>query len=1187
MPEARPYIKLGIADLESIFEAAHSDRGICQALANELSHRSTERAKTLLLRIQRVQASSPSPEPAPNVVTTRRQARDATNQKVDGPAGLPPVIAVWPAAEHAAQPRRDPLPCGNPSLAVLSAWTALEALSPQTYRYPADLANGDKQCVARIDEGDLPWSLGERSRSKRQLYYQVILGSIPVDRATDELIKTFGEDEERGRKEREKAAIAAILLDRNGLLLDANAVAVSSFAWALPIALAGELTGLNAWTAAERELVEGLTKQLDTTDAHGNKSPLDAATIRRAFQWLVEALKLPAGLREEPSFALRVFHYYKAKNPPEVALLNSFFLADLARAATLVGAGKQGRALSRYLGMEQVPASGNLLESPEVIEKLVSPTVTPRARWPAPGGHPLVTLQQAAVNAARSDLNADGAGIVAVNGPPGTGKTTLLRDVVAACVLDRAAAMARFDDPVAAFRTTGQKVAAGDRAFLHLYGLDESLKGHEVLVASSNNKAVENVSRELPSLKAIGREMAYFRTVSDRLLSRRSDDGELLCGEPTWGLIAAVLGNALNRSAFQQALWWDEDRSLRLYLKAAKGDDVVREVTDTSGKIVRREVPTVIQAEAPPSPEQAKVNWRKTRERFTALQADVEVEFRALETVRQTCLKLAPAREAFLAARAAFDIASSGNAEKTRIATEAVSTRHACEGETEAARRREQQALAERPGWWHRLFNTNVAQRWRALYSPLAAELSNSRVRTAKAAALQEVADNELRQAEARLKSSQARLESAQTEFASVEQSIEQHRHRLGARMVDEQFFQQDHAHWNLASPWLPDTLHRKREDLFALALDIHKAFIDSAAQKIAHNLGILVGAMHAGALKEDAKRTLLGDLWSTLFLVCPVVSTTFASVDRMLGDLPPSSFGWVLVDEAGQATPQSAVGLLMRAKKAIIVGDPLQIPPVVSLPQRLVVEVAKYFGVDPNRWLAPDASVQTLADEASRLKAEFRADVGVREVGLPLLVHRRCQEPMFGISNRIAYDGQMVFAAGEVVAGPVYRSLGVSRWLNVDAPADSKWCPAEGEAVLALLEKLAAAGVLRPDLYVITPFRVVAHELRERIRKASGLLDRLGIDSTEWLRDRVGTIHTFQGKEAEAVVAVLGAPAAAHLGARRWAASSPNILNVMVSRAKQGLYVIGSHAAWSTIGHGRALASALPLEGHLEARPE
>jgi hypothetical protein len=183
----------------------------------------------------------------------------------------------------------------------------------------------------------------------------------------------------------------------------------------------------------------------------------------------------------------------------------------------------------------------------------------------------------------------------------------------------------------------------------------------------------------------------------------------------------------------------------------------------------------------------------------------------------------------------------------------------------------------------------------------------------------------------------------------------------------------------------------------------------------------------------------------------------------------------------------------------------------------------------------------------------------------------------MFDISNRIAYDGQMVHAVAAGSVGPIGRVLGASCWLDVDGGATTKWCPAEGEIVVRLLAQLAAAAVRQPDIYVITPFRIVAQELRRRLEAERQLFQQLDVDLDDWLRNRVGTIHTFQGKEAEAVIAVLGAPMAAQQGARRWASGTPNILNVMVSRAKDRLYVVGSKAAWGAVGHCRELADTLP----------
>ncbi len=1189
MATCRPHFNKSIADLEALHAAGANDRRLTGELLDELEHRSTDRAAALARRLRELQLSAvapvstvepPSPLGARRPETTPRTAHPPARASPSVAIKRSPTAAVGQPVVVASLSSGLPRPSGasadEPS-SVLASWIALEALSPQTYRRPADLVSGDQRCVAALDGGELPWERGERSRPKQQLYYQIVLGSIPMDSATDELIKAFGADEEQGRREREKAPIAAILLDRNGLLLEGNSVAVSSFAWGLPIALRGDLASLGAWTTAERAHVNELTQQLLRVNSQGEALPLDVVTIHRAFEWLVVALKIPSNLHEPPSFVLRIFHHFKSKNPPEVALLNSFFLADLSRAASLVSGRKTGKALARFLGIEKVQHQSNLLKEHSTLEELVAPSRFPAAKWPSPGGHPLVTLQQVAVNAARSEFSSDDSGLVAVNGPPGTGKTTLLRDIVASCVLDRAKAMVAFDDPTTAFRTSGQRVAAGDRAFLHLYRLDDSLKGHEVLVASSNNKAVENVSRELPAASSVGRDIAYFRTVSERLAAKRNEHGVQIAGDPTWGLIAAVLGNALNRNAFQQAIWWDDDRSLRLYLKAAKGDSVVREILDEAGNVVRRVVPTVIEREVPPTPEQAKINWKKAQQEFKLLLAEVEAEIRKLENVRKICKQLAPARAALAAAENECRVASIGLHRCLHELAVAGADRTAAAALAEAAARSERQAMAARPAWFARFFHTASFRTWEAIHGPLATQSAAASLRLESAIGDRNDAEQRAKTATTAAQIAQARNDTLRIELTDVVTAIADYRRVLGERLVDEGFFEQEHDHWNMVAPWMPDALHRKSEDVFAAALSVHRAFIDVNAQKVSHNLGVLMGAMHAGAFQEEAKRALLPDLWSTLFLVVPALSTTFASVDRMMGDLPSSSIGWLLIDEAGQATPQSAVGALMRAKRAIVVGDPLQIPPVVSIPPRLVTEICKHFNVAQAQWAAPDASVQTVSDEASRLQAEFRADVGVRTVGLPLLVHRRCQEPMFGVSNRIAYDGQMVYAAGPRLDGPIGQALGSSSWVNVDGTAITKWCVAEGEVVVQLLERLATSGVLRPDAYIITPFRIVAQEMRRRLGEETALLERLQVDPDTWIRERVGTIHTFQGKEAEAVIAVLGAPMTSQQGARRWASSRPNILNVMVSRAKRNLYVVGSKSAWGTLGHTRTLADALP----------
>ena len=75
-----------------------------------------------------------------------------------------------------------------------------------------------------------------------------------------------------------------------------------------------------------------------------------------------------------------------------------------------------------------------------------------------------------------------------------------------------------------------------------------------------------------------------------------------------------------------------------------------------------------------------------------------------------------------------------------------------------------------------------------------------------------------------------------------------------------------------------------------------------------------------------------------------------------------------------------------------------------------------------------------------------------------------------------------------------------------------------------------------------------------------------------------MGTVHSFQGKEAESVILVLGAGRGAKPGSRKWAAGTPNLLNVAATRAKRSLYIVGNHDLWSGVGYFIEAADMLPV---------
>ena len=173
----------------------------------------------------------------------------------------------------------------------------------------------------------------------------------------------------------------------------------------------------------------------------------------------------------------------------------------------------------------------------------------------------------------------------------------------------------------------------------------------------------------------------------------------------------------------------------------------------------------------------------------------------------------------------------------------------------------------------------------------------------------------------------------------------------------------------------------------------------------------------------------------------------------------------------------------------------------------------------------------------------------------------------MFGIANRIAYDGRMVFATMEG-ASPIRKILGPSAWIDVEAPSTDKWVEAEGRLIAVAISKLCQVLPELPDLYVICPFKMPARRLRVLLLDTPGVLPDLSkTERKKWIEKRVGTVHTFQGKEAEAVILMLGAGRGAKAGSRVWAGETPNLLNVAATRARRVLYVVGNRAEWQSAG--------------------
>jgi hypothetical protein len=285
---------------------------------------------------------------------------------------------------------------------------------------------------------------------------------------------------------------------------------------------------------------------------------------------------------------------------------------------------------------------------------------------------------------------------------------------------------------------------------------------------------------------------------------------------------------------------------------------------------------------------------------------------------------------------------------------------------------------------------------------------------------------------------------------------------------------------------------------------------------------------------------------FSELLRRLPAWATTTMSA-RVLPP-KPALFDLVVIDEAAQCSIPAVLPMLYRARRALIIGDPRQLPPVITLPAHEEPQHQAEMGLS-SEWLESRRLVYT----RNSAYDAFAAVAG--QIHL-LDEHYRCHPDIVAGPNRHVYQGRLTILTDPTrLTAPAEPAV---RWQHVNGAfkhsgTGSGANQPELNAVAAEAQRLRAE-YPSASIGIVTP-------LAAQQRQLASTLVGAGLPEADIV---CGTIHRFQGGERDIMVI---SPVGAHgvrERTRNWLIHQTNLWNVAITRARSQLVVVGDQEWWA-----------------------
>lgn len=306
---------------------------------------------------------------------------------------------------------------------------------------------------------------------------------------------------------------------------------------------------------------------------------------------------------------------------------------------------------------------------------------------------------------------------------------------------------------------------------------------------------------------------------------------------------------------------------------------------------------------------------------------------------------------------------------------------------------------------------------------------------------------------------------------------------------------------------------------------------------------------VNASADKSNPDKSTFARYYKILPKIAHILPCWAVTSLSVKGKVPfqPGFFDLVIIDEASQCDISSALPLLYRAKRAVIIGDNKQLSHISMVSTNQDIQLLDKHNLGENNliWSYVGNSLFGLAQSI----CEQNHIITLKD-------HHRSHSDIINFSNNEFYDGKLRIATNYNKLKTLKNEPSV-RWENIKGLVISPriggaYNEIEAIAVVNELKRIIKNNY-EGTIGVVSPFRAQANLINEIISKDVDLCKKLMAHN--FMAD---TVHRFQGDERDLIIFSTVISKELQSGAKTFLLKTGNLFNVAITRARAKLLIVG-----------------------------